>query len=65
MPPAACATLSRDARLKLMEVPPRAGDADHRDGQGASLDHRIERGKDHFVGEIAGRAEQHERIGRL
>jgi len=40
------------------------GDTDHRDTKGASFDHRVERGKDHLVREIARRTEEHERIGR-
>ena len=42
----------------------RRGDADHRDVQGAVLDHRVEGGEHLLVGEIARDAEAHKRIGR-
>jgi hypothetical protein len=53
-----------DPLAEVLEIPLRVGDADHRDGQGASLHHRIEGGKDLLVGEVASRTEEHERIGR-
>ncbi len=46
----------------LRQVPLRGGDAYHRHVEGAALGHRVERRKDHFVGEVASHAEDHQRI---
>jgi hypothetical protein len=51
-----------DAGEKLLAAPFRRGDANHRDIEIAAFCHRIERGEDHFVGEIARHAEKHEGI---
>jgi hypothetical protein len=51
-----------DPHLEALKVPLRTGDAYHWSRQVATLHHRIKGGKDLLVGEIAGRAEQHQRI---
>ena len=43
---------------KLFEVPTRFRDADHRDIEVTAFDHRLQRGEDFLVGEIAGRTEE-------
>ena len=58
---------SRHARARplaeLLQAPARARDADHRHVEVAAADHRLERGEDLLVGEVARRAEEDERIG--
>ena len=49
---------------QLRQAPFRGGDAHHRHIEHAALGHRVERRKDHLVGEVAGHAEDHQRIGR-
>ena len=51
------------ARLQLLEVPGVEGDADHRLGQRALGDHLVKRRKYLLVGEVAGGAEEHQRVG--
>ena len=48
---------------ELFEVPARLRHADDRHVEVAALHHRLQRGKDLLVREIAGRAEEHERVG--
>lgn len=43
--------------------PPPLGHADHGHVEVAALDHRLEGRKDLLAGEVAGGAEQHERVG--
>ena len=45
-------------RAKLFDRPVRPGDADHRDVQMPAAGHRVQRGEDLFVGEIARCPEQ-------
>src|SRR5262249_45340701 len=52
-----------DVLAELLEVPTRLGHADDRDVEAAALYHRLQRGKDLFIGEIAGRSEEDERVG--
>src|SRR4029077_4704799 len=53
-------------RAKLVERPLRARDADHRQVEGTAPCHRVERGEDLLVGEVAARTEEHQgvRAGR-
>ena len=51
------------AGFELVEVPAGLGDADDGDVEGAAFDHRLERGEDFFVGEVAGGAEEDEGVG--
>ena len=51
------------ALAQLRQAPLRGGDADHRHVEHAALRHRIERRKDLLVREVAGDAEQHQRVG--
>ena len=51
------------AGFELVEVPAGLGDADDGDVEGSALDHRLQRGKDFFVGEVAGGAEEDEGVG--
>ena len=51
------------ALTQLIERPAGLGDADHGNVEMAPLDHRLQGGKDHLVSEIAGRAEEDERVG--
>ena len=62
--PAGFADAVLGALAQLRQAPLRGGDADHRDVEDAPLRHRIERRKDHLVREVAGDAEQHQRVGR-
>ncbi len=55
--------LSLRPRLQLVEVPAGLGDADHRHVEMAALDHRLQRRKDLLVREVAGGAEEHQRVG--
>src|SRR3954463_1287268 len=48
---------------KRLAGPPRPGDADHRPVQELALHHRLERGEDLLIGEVAGDPEQHQRVG--
>ena len=58
------ADLRRDAIVRslseLLDVPIVKRDPDHRFAQMAAGNHPVERGKDHLVGEVAGRPEHHE-----
>ncbi len=47
-------------RVELVQVPPGLGHADHRHIERAALHHRLQRGKDLLVGQVAGRAKKHE-----
>ena len=51
------------AGAKLLEVPSRLRNTYDRNVEVAALDHRLQRRKDLLVGEIAGRAEENERVG--
>src|SRR5262245_34511049 len=53
------------SRAQAIERPSSACHADDRHVERIALEHRLQRGKDLFEGEIAGRAEEHERIGML
>src|SRR6266852_8352313 len=53
-----------DPRLELRLTPRTGCHSDHWDGEDTPLDHRVERGKDHLVGEVTRQAEQYQRIGR-
>src|SRR5262249_10800776 len=53
------------ARAKLVQRPARLRDADDRNVQGAPPDEGLERGKDLLVGEVAGGAEEDERVRGL
>jgi hypothetical protein len=48
---------------ELFDRPARAGHADDRNGQVSVLHHALQRRKDLFVGKIAGRAKEDERVG--
>ena len=48
---------------ELVEVPAGLGDADHRHVEVAALDHRLQRREDLLVREVAGRAEEDQRVG--
>ncbi len=48
---------------QLFERPAGLGDADDRHVEMASLDHRLQSRKDHLVGEVAGGAEEDQRVG--
>ena len=50
-------------RAQLLEVQARLGDADDRHVEAAAPHHRLERGEDLLVGEVAGGAEEDERVG--
>ena len=50
-------------RLELVEVPAGLGDADDRHVEVAALHHRLQRREDLLVGEVAGGAEEDERVG--
>ena len=52
----------RHALVQTRQTPLREGDADHRDLEGSSFHHRIERREDHLVGEIARHTEEHQRV---
>ena len=47
---------------QLRQAPLRGGDAHHRHVENAAPGHRVERRKNHLVREIAGHAEDHQRI---
>ena len=51
------------ARPELFESPAGFGDADHRHIEVATLQHRLQRGKDLLVGEIAGCTKEDQSIG--
>ena len=51
------------AGFELVEIPAGLGDSDDGDVEGSSLDHGLEGGKDFFVGEVAGGAEEDECVG--
>ena len=61
-PRAALLEAVADVLFELLAFVPRARDADHRDAQRAACDHRLERGIDLLVREVARRTEQHERV---
>src|SRR5262249_952867 len=48
---------------ELVNRPARSSDPDDRDVELTGADERLERGEDLLVGEIAGRPEEHERVG--
>jgi len=50
-------------RAKLFEVPTGFGYADHRHVEVAAFDHRLQRGKDLFVGQIACGAKKNQGVG--
>ena len=50
----------RYVRMQIWHTPRRRGHADHRNRQRASFCHRVQRGEDHFVREIARHAEKHQ-----
>ena len=50
-------------RAQLVEGPAGLGHADDRHVEVAALGHRLQRREDLLVGQIAGRAEEHERVG--
>ena len=62
--PAGLRDAVRRALAQLLEAPLRGGNTDHRHVEDAALRHRVERRKDLLVREIAGRAEEHQGIGR-
>ena len=49
--------------LELVEVPAGLGHADHRHVEVAALHHRLQRREDLLVGQVAGGAEEHQRVG--
>src|SRR5260370_38724407 len=49
--------------LQLIKVPPSLRHANHRDIEGATLDHRLQRRKNLLIRKIASRTEEHQRIG--
>src|SRR5260370_18249187 len=49
--------------LQLVEVPPSLRHANHRNIEGATLDHRLQRRKNLLIRKIASRTEEHQRIG--
>jgi len=49
---------------QLSQTPLGVRDPDHGHRQRAALHHPVERREDHLVGQIAGRTEEHECIGR-
>src|SRR5262249_25860750 len=51
------------AGAELLELPARLRHADHRHVEVTTADHRLQRGKDLLVGEIARRAEENQRVG--
>jgi hypothetical protein len=51
------------ARAQLVEGPARLGDADDRHVEVAALGHRLQRGEDFLVRQIARRPEKHQRVG--
>ena len=53
------------AAAELLERPARLGDADDRHVEAAAPDHRLQRREDLLVGEVAGGAEEDERVGPL
>ena len=61
MPPCFSMLLA-GSRLQLFESPAALGDADDRNIEHAALHHGLQRRKDLLVGEIPGRAEEHERV---
>ena len=52
----------RHAFVQTRHTPLREGDADHRDLEGTSFRHRIERREDHLMGEIARHTKEHQRV---
>src|SRR6185312_6729684 len=53
------------ALVQLVGAPFRRGDAEHWHCQRALLDHGVERWKDLLAGEVAGEAEDHQRVGMV
>src|SRR5712664_3357711 len=53
-----------DPRPQLRHTPRTGSHSDHWNGEDTPLDHRVERGKDHLMGEVTRQAEQYERIRR-
>ena len=53
-----------DPRPQLRHTPRTGSHSNYWNGEDTPLDHRVERGKYHFVGEVTRQAEQHQRIGR-
>ncbi len=51
------------AGLELVEIPTRLGHANDRHIKTPAGDHRLQRGKDLFVGKVSGSPEEHERVG--
>src|SRR5262249_44899365 len=49
--------------LESIQAPAFPGYADNRDVERAALYHGLQRGKDFFVGEVSGGAEEHQRVG--
>ena len=47
---------------KALQIPAGARDTEHRHRQSAVADHRIQRGEDLLIGQIAARAEEHQRV---
>ena len=62
-PPPCFSRLSLRARLQLLEGPAGLGDADDRHVERAAPDHRLQRREDLLVREVAGGAEEDERVG--
>src|SRR5262245_44472426 len=52
------------ARLQLIERPAGFGNADHRNVEMTAFGQRLKGGKYFLMGEISGRPEKHQRIGR-
>ena len=53
------------ARAKLIEVPARLGHADDGHVEATTLDQGLQRREDHLVRQVAGRAEEDQRVRRL
>ena len=61
-PPPCCSRLSRARARSCSQVPARLGDADHRHVEMAAPDHRLQRREDLLVGQVAGGAEEDQRV---
>src|SRR5262249_35524642 len=63
------ATVAADAvlgaRAQLVDRPARLGNADHRHGETPAARHAVKRRKNLLVGQVAGRPEEDERVGRV